>query len=126
VNASRRSCTTPRNTVQSTRHSTNTRLRAATTASGRVTKKLRITNLVDTDSQAVLDVRCLTTREGSDADIAEQIARRNAGNLRPHAADRGYHKQLLRESLGDLGIRLLIKHRIFTPYDHAHNARTDE
>ena len=31
--------------------------------------------LVDTVSQAVLNVHCSTNREGSDADLAEQIAR---------------------------------------------------
>ena len=45
-------------------------------------QKLKVTKLVDTDSQAVLDVHCSTTREGSDADLCEQIVRRNAGDLR--------------------------------------------
>ncbi|QLH81968.1 IS5 family transposase [Halosimplex pelagicum] len=89
-------------------------------------QKLKVTKLVDTDSQAVLDVHCSTNREGSDADLAEQIARRNAGDLRSLAADKGYDKQSLRESLRELDIRPLIKHRIFAPYDHAHNARIDE
>ncbi|RLM83467.1 IS5 family transposase [Halobellus sp. Atlit-38R] len=89
-------------------------------------QKLKVTKLVDTASQAVLDVHCSTTREGSDADLAEQIARRNAGDLRSLAADKGYDKKSLRGSLRDLGIRPLIKHRIFAPYDHAHNARIDE
>ena len=89
-------------------------------------QKLKVTKLVDTDSQAILDVHCLTTREGSDADLAEQIARRNAGDLRSLAADKGYDKKSIRESLRDPGIRSLIKHRVFAPYDHAHNARIDE
>jgi IS5 family transposase len=89
-------------------------------------QKLKVTKLVDTDPQAVLDVHCSTTREGSDADLCEQIARRNAGDLRTFAADKGHDKQALRESLRDLGIRPLIKHRIFAPYDHAHNARIDQ
>ena len=89
-------------------------------------QKLKVTKLVDTDTQAVLDVHCSTTREGSDADLAEQIARRNAGDLRSLAADKGYDKQSLREGLRELGIRPLIKHRIFAPYDHAHNARIDD
>lgn len=42
------------------------------------------------------------------------------------AADMGYDKQSLRESLRDLDIRRLIKLRIFAPYDHAHNARIDK
>jgi len=36
-------------------------------------QKLKVTKSVDTVSQAVLGVRCLTNREGSDADLAEQI-----------------------------------------------------
>ena len=51
-------------------------------------QKLKVTKLVDTDSQAILNVHCSTTREGSDADLAEQIARRNAGDLRSLAADK--------------------------------------
>jgi IS5 family transposase len=89
-------------------------------------QKVKVTKLVDTATQAVLDIHCSTTREGSDADLAEQIARRNAGDLRSLAADKGYDKQSLRESLRELGIRPLIKHRIFAPYDHAHNARIDK
>ena len=50
-------------------------------------QKLKVTKLVDTDSQAVLDVHCSTTREGRDADLAEQIARRNAGDLRSLSAN---------------------------------------
>ncbi len=89
-------------------------------------QKLKVTKLVDAETQAVFDVHCSTSREGSDADLAEQIARVPAGDLRSLAAHKGYDKQSLRESLRDLGIRLLIKHRIFAPYDHAHNARVDE
>ncbi|AHZ23952.1 putative transposase (ISH9) [Haloferax mediterranei ATCC 33500] len=88
--------------------------------------EVKVTKLVDTDSQAILDVHCSTNREGSDADLCEQIARRNAGDLRSLAADKGYDKKSLRESLRNLGIRPLIKHRIFAPYDYAHNARIDE
>jgi len=89
-------------------------------------QKLKVTKLADTDSQAVLDVHCSTNREGSDVNLAEQIARRNAGDLRSLVADKGYDKQTLRESLRDLEIRPLIKHRIFAPYDYAHNAGIDD
>ncbi|ELZ39079.1 ISH9-type transposase ISHwa3 [Halorubrum saccharovorum DSM 1137] len=65
-------------------------------------QKLKVTKLVDTASQSVLDVHCSTNREGSDADLAEQIARRNAGDLRSLAADKGYDKQSLREGLRKL------------------------
>jgi len=87
---------------------------------------LKVTKLVDTATQAVLDLHCSTTLEGSDADLCEQIARRNASDLRSLAADKGYDKQQLRDRLRDLDIRPLIKHRIFAPYDHSHNARIDE
>jgi IS5 family transposase len=86
---------------------------------------LKVTKLVDTESQAVLDVHCSTTLKGSDADLCEQIARRNAGDLRTLAADKGYDKTALRERLRELEIRPLIKHCIRAPYDHAHNARID-
>ena len=87
---------------------------------------LKVTKLVDTESQAVLDVHCSTTLEGSDADLCEQIARRNAGDLRTLSADKGYDKNALREQLREIEIRPLIKHCIRAPYDHAHNARIDE
>jgi IS5 family transposase len=87
---------------------------------------LKTTKLVDTESQAVLDVHCSTTLEGSDADLCEQIARRNAGDLRTLAADKGYDENALREQLRELEIRPLIKHCVRAPYDHAHNARIDE
>jgi IS5 family transposase len=89
-------------------------------------QKLKVTKLVDTDTQAILDVHCSTNREGSDADLCAQIARRNAGDLLSLAADKGYDKKALREALRDLDIRPLIKHRIFAAYDHAHNARIDD
>jgi IS5 family transposase len=47
------------------------------------------------------------------------------GDLRSLAANKGYDKQSLREGLRDLGIRPLIKRRIFAPCDHAHNAKID-
>ena len=87
---------------------------------------LKVTRLVDTETQAVLDLHCSTTRKGSDADLCEQIARVPAGDLRTLAADKGYDKNLLRERLRDLAIRPLIKHRIMAPCDHAHNIRIDD
>jgi IS5 family transposase len=88
-------------------------------------QKLKVTKLVDTASQAVFYVHCSTNQKGSDADPAEQIARIPAGDLRSLAANMCYGKQTLRESLCEPGIRPLIKHHIFAPYDHAHNARID-
>lgn len=87
---------------------------------------LEATKLVDTDTQAILDLHCTTTRKGSDAKICERLARRHAGELRILTADKGYDCNWLRENLRELDLRPLIKHCINAPYDHAHNARIDD
>ena len=50
---------------------------------------LKVTKIVDTETQAIPDLHCSTTREGSDADLCEQIARQNADDLRTLAANKG-------------------------------------
>ncbi|MDR5674685.1 IS5 family transposase [Halalkaliarchaeum sp. AArc-GB] len=87
---------------------------------------MKVTKLVDTDTQAILDLHCTTTWEGSDAEICEQLARKHAGELRVLTADKGYDCNWLREDLRELDIRPLIKHCVHAPYDHAHNARIDD
>ena len=87
---------------------------------------IEATKLVDTETQAILDVHCTTTREGSDAEVCLQLARRYPGELLSLAADKGYDCNWLREDLRDLDIRPLIKHCINKPYDHAHNARIED
>jgi len=85
---------------------------------------LKTTALIDTASQAVLDVHC-TTEKRHDTQLGWQLARRNAGELHSLAADKGYDRQQLREKLSEKGVRPLIKHREFRPIDCAHNARID-
>ncbi|QKY16852.1 IS5 family transposase [Halorubrum sp. CBA1229] len=85
---------------------------------------LKTTALVDTKTQAVLDVRC-TTEKRHDTQIGWQLALRNAGEIASLAADKGYDWQRLREKLREEGVRPLIKHREFRPVDCAHNARID-
>jgi len=88
---------------------------------------LKATKLVDTDTNVILDLHCTTTKEGSDADICKQLARRSADELRILTADRGYDCTWLREYLREkLGFPPLIKHCINKPYDHAHKARIDD
>ncbi|GAB7021205.1 IS5 family transposase [Halostagnicola bangensis] len=77
---------------------------------------LKTTALVDTASQAVLDVHC-TTKKRHDTQIGWQLARRNAGELRSLAADKGYDWQQLRDKLRVKDVRPLIKHREFRPID---------
>ncbi|ELY60980.1 IS5 family transposase [Natronococcus jeotgali] len=85
---------------------------------------LKTTALVDTASQAVLDVHC-TTEKRHDTQLGWQLARRNAGELHSLTADKGYDWQQLRDKLREEDVRPLIKHREFRPIDHAHNARID-
>jgi IS5 family transposase len=85
---------------------------------------LKATALVDTQSQAILDVHC-TTEKRHDTQLGWQVACRNAGDLTSLAADKGYDWMDLREKLREEDVRPLIKHRIFQPIDHAHNARVD-
>ena len=49
----------------------------------------------------------------------------DAGGLRSLTADKGYDDMSFRETLRAVGHRPLIKHRVFAPYDHTHNARID-
>jgi len=82
------------------------------------------TKLVDTGTQTILQVQGTTTLEGSDTKVCEQLARRYGGELRTLAADKGYDSQPSRETPREMGIRPLVKHRVFAPYNHAHNARS--
>jgi IS5 family transposase len=56
--------------------------------------------------------------------IGPKVALRGAGGLRSLAADKGYDETSFREAPSGR-TRPLIKHRVFAPYDCAHNARID-
>jgi IS5 family transposase len=85
-------------------------------------RSLKVTALVDVKTLYVFDVHCTTTKK-HDAKIGPQVARRNAEDLRSLAADRAYDGKPFRDDLRGDGIRPLIKHRIYSSLDHAHNAR---
>ncbi len=53
------------------------------------------TKLVDIETQAILEVHCTTTLEGSDAEVCEQLAAVPAGELLTLAADKGYDSQTI-------------------------------
>jgi len=86
---------------------------------------LKTTAVVDTETQAVLDVHC-TTKRRHDTQIGLQVARRHAGDLQSLAGDKGYDWKRIRDLLRSADVRPLIKHREFTPLDLAHNARLDD
>ncbi len=85
---------------------------------------LKITALVDTETQAILDVHC-STGKPHDTQLGWQVVRRNVGDLTSLAADKGYDWMEFRENLREEGVWPLIKHRIFRPIDHAPNVRVD-
>ena len=92
---------------------------------GRSVETLKISFLIDTTNQAILDLDC-SARWPNDAKIGPKLASRNATNMVSLAADKGYDSRRFRENFRDCGVRPLIKHRIYTPIDHAHNARINE
>ena len=87
-------------------------------------RALKVTALVDVETLYITDIHSTTSKK-SDHQIGPQVARRNAGDLRSLAADRGYDAKAFRDELRTNGVRPLIKHRIYSPLDHAHNTRID-
>lgn len=90
----------------------------------RSVETLKITFLIDTAEQAILDVHC-SAKWPNDAIIGPKLTSRNTEKLRSLAADKGYDSAAFRQQLRDQGIRPLVKHRLYQPIDHAHNARMD-
>jgi IS5 family transposase len=56
---------------------------------------------------------------------AGEVVRSAAGGLASLATYKGYNLMELRQKLCPEGVRSLIKHGIFQPIDHAHDARID-
>lgn len=92
---------------------------------GRSVRTIQTTFLVDTAEGAIIDLHC-STKWPDETRIGPKVALRNAGDLRSLAADKGYDDMSFREALRAVGVRPLIKHRVFAPYDQAHNARIDD
>lgn len=90
----------------------------------RSVETLKITFLIDTADQAILDVHC-SAKWPNDAIVGPKLTDRNSDNLVSVAADKGYDSAAFRDQLRENGVRPLIKHRLYKPIDHAHNARID-
>lgn len=90
----------------------------------REVQTIQATFLVDIAHGAVIDVHC-STKWPNGTNVGPQVALRNAGDLRSLAADKGYDDMSFRKDLRAEDIRPLVKHRVFAPYDHAHNARIE-
>jgi IS5 family transposase len=86
---------------------------------------LKVTLLIDTCAQIVLDLHVTTTRK-HDTRIAPGLTERNLDRFDTLSGDKGYDDRSLRSRLRSWGKRPLIKHREFAPYDKAANARMDK
>ncbi len=87
-------------------------------------RALKVTALLDVETLHITDIHCTTTKK-HDAKIGPQVACRNATDLRTLGANRGYDSKAFNDELRGNGVRSLIKHRIYSLPDHAHNARMD-
>jgi len=87
-------------------------------------RALKVTALVDVETLYITDIHCTTTKK-HDAKIGPRVGCIPAGDLRSLAADRGYDLNAFTDELRGNSVRPLIKHRIYSSLNHAHNARMD-
>ncbi len=87
-------------------------------------QQLKVTLLVDTGSNAIIDIHVTTTRK-HDSQIAPSLIKRNAGEIAVLLGDKGYDDQKVRTLARETGDRPLIKHREFSSLHKAWNAWLD-
>jgi IS5 family transposase len=87
-------------------------------------QQLKVTLLVDTRADAILDLHVTTTRK-HDSKIAPSLIKRNTSKVAILLGDKGYDDQKIRALAREDGIRPLIKHREFSSLHIAWNARLD-
>jgi len=87
-------------------------------------KSMKVTFLVDTHTLLILGIHITATRR-HDTKIVLPLVEKTLQNfpIDVLAGDKGYDDQHVRDTLRLMGIRPLLKHRIFTSLDKAHNAR---
>jgi len=88
-------------------------------------QQLKVTLLVDTRANSILDLHVTTTRK-HDSKIAPSLIKRNAGEVAVLLRDKGYDDQKVRALAREDGVRPVIKHREFSPLHKAWNARLDD
>jgi IS5 family transposase len=86
--------------------------------------QLKVTLLVDTKMNAILDLHVTTTRK-HDSQIASSLIKRNPESIDVLRGDKGYDDQKIRRLPRQHEARPLIKHREFSSLDKAWNARLD-
>jgi IS5 family transposase len=87
-------------------------------------QQLKVTLLVDTRANAILDLHVTTTRK-HDSKIAPLLIKRNTEAVAILLGDKGYDDQKIRALAREEDIRPLIKHREFSSLHKAWNARLD-
>jgi len=87
-------------------------------------QQLKVTLLVDTRSNGILDLHVTTTRK-HDSQIAPSLIKRNTEKVAVLLGDKRYDDQKVRALARETGVRPLIKHREFSPLHKAWNARLD-
>ncbi|MFC6764711.1 IS5 family transposase [Natrinema soli] len=87
-------------------------------------QQLKVTLLVDTSANAILDLHVTTTRK-HDTKIVPALIKRNTDDVAILLGDRGYDDQKIRVLACEKDMRSLIKHREFSPLHKAWNARLD-
>jgi IS5 family transposase len=87
-------------------------------------QQLKVTLLVDTRVNAIIDLHVTTTRK-HDSKIAPSLIRRNTDDVTILLGDKGYDDQKIRTLAREDGVRPVIKHREFSSLHKAWNARLD-
>ena len=87
-------------------------------------QQLKVTLLVDTRANAILDLHVTTTRK-HDSQIVPSLIKRNTEEVTVLLGDKGYDDQKVRALARNEGVRPLIKHREFSSLHKAWNARLD-
>jgi len=88
------------------------------------TQQLKVTLLVDTRANAILDLHVRTTRK-HDSKIAPSLIKRNSSEVAILLGDKGYDDQEIRQLARNADVRPLIKHRELSRLHKAWNARLD-
>ncbi|WP_254523736.1 IS5 family transposase [Natrinema caseinilyticum] len=87
-------------------------------------QQLKVTLLVDTRANVILDLHVTTTRK-HDSQIAPTLVKRNTAEVAILLGDKGYDDEKIRTVARENGVRPLIKHREFSSLHKAWNARLD-
>jgi len=87
-------------------------------------QQLKVTLLVDTRVNAILDLHVTTTRK-HDSKVAPSLIKRSTSEVAILLGDKGYDDQNVRALAREENIRPLVKHREFSSLHRAWNARLD-